>query len=77
MAFFQARGVRLIIYLNDIQLMAQSKELLQSHISLTVNLLLELGFLLNKDKSILLPTTALDFLGCLVDSVAATLRSAI
>lgn len=63
MAYHRIRGVRLIVYLVDILVMAQDPEKLKLHIRWTADLLQGLEFLLNREKSILLPSTSLEFLG--------------
>ena len=54
-ASLQQQGVRLVIYLDDLLLMAKSQDLLRQHVHLTTSLLTNLGFLLNVKKCILTP----------------------
>ena len=54
-------GVRLIIYLDDILFMAERKQLEN------------LGFVVNYEKSVLIPSPQMEFLGFLVDSTSMTL----
>ncbi|XP_040296051.1 uncharacterized protein LOC121007863 [Bufo bufo] len=72
-AWLRSRGIRLIIYLDDILLLAQDRHTLLSHLELTSNLLAGLGFPINYDKSVLTPARIMEFLGFSVDSVAETL----
>ena len=56
-------GFRLVIYIDDILLMAESKEMAQEQGSALVFLLQCLGFTINSEKTILQPTQTLEFLG--------------
>lgn len=49
-------GIRLIIYLDDILIMTESRALAQKHTAKVVNLLTSLRFVINNDKSIFKPT---------------------
>ncbi|XP_040261452.1 uncharacterized protein LOC120977528 [Bufo bufo] len=73
MAWLRSRGVRLIIYLDDILIMAQDCSVLLDHLRWTMDLLSELGFLLNREKSCLSPSREMEFLRFMVDSTAGTL----
>ena len=66
-------GIRLIIYLDDMLIMAESRDLAIEHTTIAVNLLSSLSFVLNEGKSILVPTQELEFLGFLVNSVRMSL----
>ena len=67
-AWLRGQGIRLIIYLDDILIMASSAELVKQHKQITIRLLESLGFLINYDKSMLIPTQKIQFLGLLIDS---------
>ena len=67
-AWLRGQGIRLIIYLDDILIMASSVELVKQHKQITIRLLESLGFLINYDKSMLIPTQKIQFLGLLIDS---------
>ena len=62
-------GIRLIVYLDDMLIMAASRALAIEHTTIAVNLLSSLGFVLKEGKSVLAPTQELEFLGFLVNSV--------
>lgn len=66
-------GIRLIIYLDDMLIMAASRALAIEHTTIAVNLLSSLGFVLKEGKSVLAPTQELEFLGFLVNSVKMSL----
>lgn len=66
-------GIRLVIYLDDIIFMNENREGVISDVTAAINLLISLGFLINWEKSVLLPSQSLEFLGLLVDSVVLSL----
>ena len=66
-------GMRLIIYIDDILLMAESEEKARDQASGLVYLLQCLGFIINTGKSILKPTQSLEFLGFTINTVAMEL----
>ena len=68
-AWLRGQGIRLVIYLDDLLIIASSKETLNRHKQLTIALLESLGFLINYEKSMLIPTQKIQFLGLLIDSV--------
>lgn len=70
--FLQERGIRLI-YLDDILIMAESVQTVLQHLDLTTQLLQELGFVINSDKSIITPAQSMEFLGFQVNSVTTQL----
>ncbi|KAM4770877.1 LOW QUALITY PROTEIN: uncharacterized protein WCC33_002647 [Rhinophrynus dorsalis] len=72
-SLLRSRGVRLIIYLDDMLLMSQDRELLCTHMDWTIRLLTELGFLLNWEKSLTVPSQCVEFLGFMIDSVHTSL----
>ena len=67
-AKLREQGLRLIVYLDDILLMAESPQDLHCHTQILVSLLQDLGFILNTKKCVLEPTRRIEFLGFLVDS---------
>ena len=69
-ASLRSQGVRLIIYLDDILIIASSIETLNHHKTLAIDLLESLGFLINYKKSNLTPSQQIVFLGMLVDSAS-------
>ena len=72
--FLREKGVCCVIYLDDILLMEQSREVLRQHTALAVSLLESLGFLINYPKSHLEPSQLLEYLGFLVDTVKKELK---
>ena len=50
MEMLRSLGIRLVIYMDDMLLMAESKQKLMEHVHLTVFLLENLGFIINSKK---------------------------
>lgn len=61
-------GVRIIIYIEDILILAETREEANQHMEVLLFLLEALGFIINQEKSYLNPAQELEFLGLLVDS---------
>lgn len=67
-------GLRLIIYIDDILLMADSVLTAKAHTAALIFLLENLGFIINLPKSLLDPTQEIDFLGFTVNSVTMEIK---
>lgn len=66
--YLRARGIRLMAYLDDIIILARSREE-SLRITREVRCLLEsIGWLINYEKSSLVPSTSIEYLGFLVDT---------
>lgn len=65
--------MRLIVYLDDLLLMAQSPQVLTSQLQQAIDLMQSLGFVVNKVKSTLVPAQSVVFLGFSIVSVQCTL----
>ena len=61
-ALGQKLGIRLVVYIDDILLMAETKEKARDHASGLIHLFQCLGFTMNLEKTILL-SQCLEFLG--------------
>ena len=72
--FLRNRGIRCVIYLDDLLLMNKSPSTLKEHTTLTLDLLEALGFLVNYPKSHLTPSQEMEYLGFLIDSTQKELR---
>jgi len=68
LAQLRHQGARVIMYLDDMLLMAQSKDELEEQLEQIQILLEGLGFVINRKKSRLHPTQSIQFLGFLVNS---------
>ena len=66
-------GIRMIIYLDDILLMGESKEQAQERVAALIYLLQCLGFVINTEKTITDPTQKLEFLGFMVNTMTMEL----
>ena len=66
-------GIRLMIYLDDMLIMAKSRAIALQHASTALDLLQGLGFMINYLKSVLVPSTKMEFLGFVVDSLTLSL----
>ena len=66
-------GIRIVIHPDDMLIMAQTREMAKCHATTTINLLESLRFTVNYQKSVLIPSTTVEFLGFLVDSKTLTL----
>ena len=69
LVYLRALGVRLLVYLDDILIMAATPELCLEHTQLTWQLLTDLGFLGNLKKSVLTPKQQAEYLGFSVNSI--------
>ena len=65
--YLWSKGVKSVVYIDDILLIAQSPKLLKQHTLATLNLLEAPGYLVNYPKSQLIPTQSTTFLGFVVD----------
>ena len=67
-AYLRTRNIRLLVYLDDILIIGSSVQILREHTALVIELLQNLGFIINYEKSLLTPTPVLEFLGFLINS---------
>ena len=74
LALLRQKGVRLIAYMDDILLLAESREMLVDYLTGKVHLLENLEFVINQKKSVLTPAQSMEFLGLTVDSLAMELH---
>jgi hypothetical protein len=72
-AFFRERGIRLVIYLDDILILGSSKEKLTEDVGLVRSVLESVGFIVNEEKSSCEPSQNIEFLGLIVDTIAMSL----
>ena len=69
-ALLQQRGIRSIFYLDDVLIVAKSKQECEDFVQQTLTLLQEVGFLINFPKSSLSPSQTFKFLGLWWDTKA-------
>ncbi|XP_040196517.1 uncharacterized protein LOC120929266 [Rana temporaria] len=67
-AFLRLQGVGIIAYLDDLLLFAASPEQVSRDLELTKKTLMDLGWLLNLEKSSLIPSQRIPYLGYTLDS---------
>ena len=68
------KGIRLIVYLDDILILASSKEMLNQQSIVVLDLLQRLGFTINKEKSSLIPSQVVDYLGFQINSRSMVIK---
>jgi hypothetical protein len=67
------KGIRLVIYLDDILIMNSDRDDLTRDVEIVKSTLEEAGFIINVQKSETEPTQSIEFLGLIVDTVHSTL----
>ncbi|KAK6011055.1 reverse transcriptase [Ostertagia ostertagi] len=67
-AHFRERGIRVIHYLDDWAVFANTEEECRSHIAYAIQIFEHLGLCINHAKSQLVPTQELEFLGLIIDA---------
>ena len=74
LAVLRQRGIQMIVYIDDILLIAESKEQALDQSQAVVYLLECLGFIINTEKSVLTPDQTIEFLGLTVNSINMELQ---
>lgn len=64
----RTQGITLVVYLDDILIIASSKDECNTHLSIVQKLLESLGFIISGDKSQVKPTQRCTYLGFIIDS---------
>ena len=67
-------GIRLVIYLDDILVIANSPKQSADHTSALIYTLENLGFIVHPEKSMTQPTQRVEFLGMIIDSTSMELQ---
>ena len=62
-------GMRLVAYIDDILILVESKETALNHAEGMVYLLECLGFVINQDKLVFIPSQTIEFLGLTIDTI--------
>jgi len=68
----RACGLWMVVYIDDVLIMAPSREAMMAARDTFIRLLKEFGFTMNEPKSHLVPTQSIEFLGVIVDSRTMT-----
>ena len=68
-AILRRLGIRAILYLDDLLIMAQSKKETKRHLATALELIIALGFIINTKKSVTDPAQEIEFLGFVLNSV--------
>ena len=66
------RGIRLVICLDDIAIISSSRNLSSEGTAIIIQILKSLGFIVNKEKSMLVPSQKVESLGFVIGSVEIT-----
>lgn len=69
LAIIRGNGIRIIIFIDDCIVLGNSRENCLKNMDFVLRTFIELGFLINWEKSKLIPTQEVEFLGMLVNSV--------
>ena len=72
-SFLRLRGIRLIVYLDDILIMASSAEKATRDLQVVLRILAHLGFIINMKKCLTTPTQMIEFLGFILNSLRMVL----
>ena len=73
-AYLRKRGIRIIVYLDDFPILSSSIKESKANTQLILDLLQWLGFTINWEKSMLVPTHSLTFLALSIDSQTMSLN---
>ena len=76
MILLRSWGIRIIIYIDDMLILADSNEEASQHLEVLVHLQEALGFIKYQEKSLLCPVQEIKFLGLMVDLLAVQLKLA-
>ena len=71
-AVIRSKGIRIVIFLDDLLIMHQDKVQCQKIFSQVTNLLSNLGFLIKQEKCSSCPTQQITFLGALLNTISMT-----
>ena len=73
-ATLRSAGSISVAYIDDSLLISDTTEHCSKNVNETINLLSELGFTINYEKSVLIPPYSIKFLGFIIDSNTMTIR---
>ena len=73
MGILRRQGIRAIIFLDDFLFIDSSAEAVLRSVNIAIELLQRLGFIINWEKSVLIPSQVMEYLGLLIDSLNLSL----
>ena len=68
MILLRSWGVRIIIYIDDMLILAETSEQASQHLETLLGILQSLGFIINQEKSLFTPTQEIEFLSLVTNS---------
>jgi hypothetical protein len=68
-AYLRERGIRIIIYLDDMLILNASRDGILADLKIIIGLLKPLGFIINFKKSIVVPQQIIEYLDMLINSI--------
>ena len=74
MAAIRSEGVKAMIYIDNLLVVAHTRQNGQKQTSRIVSILQRLGFMINIKKSIMEPSPSLEYLGLIIDTGRMELR---
>lgn len=74
MAVLRKRVIKVFNYINDLFVIANSKETCEKNVQEVIDVLTSLGFFINYEKSSLIPNMCIRFLGFILDSEEINVR---
>lgn len=72
--FLRSNGIIVVSYLDDFLILGSSEQECHNNVQFVVKLLLSLGFVINDDKSVLVPSKRCKFLGFIFSSLTLTME---
>ena len=72
--FLRQAGIQLLIYLDDMLILHQEKTILQQLVGIVIQFFQSLALIVNREKSVLDPTQALEFLGFTIRTLPMTIH---
>ena len=66
-------GVRIIVYIDNMLIVVETSEQASQHLETLLWTLQSLGFIINQEKSVTIPTQVIELLGLMIDSLSMEL----
>lgn len=74
LAIIRGNGIRIVIFIDDCIILGDSKESCQQNGEFVLRTFIQLGFLINWEKSKLIPSQEVEFLGMIINTVSMEFR---